>query len=61
MILSSSPLLAHAGTHNNAFCCVFANSYKKNSKRQLSRHDESDSTWPDDRQILIRSASMAGD
>jgi hypothetical protein len=29
MILSSSPSLAHACTHNNVFCCVFANSYKK--------------------------------
>jgi hypothetical protein len=29
MILSSLPSLAHARTHNNAFCCVFANSYKK--------------------------------
>jgi hypothetical protein len=29
MILSLSLLLAHAHTHNNAFCCVFANSYKK--------------------------------
>ncbi len=34
MILSSLPSLAHARTHNNAFCCVFANSYKKNSKRR---------------------------
>jgi hypothetical protein len=45
MILSSSPSLAHACTHNNAFCCVFANSYKKNSKRRSSCHVESDSTW----------------
>jgi hypothetical protein len=27
--LSSSPSLAHARTHNNAFCCVFTNSLKK--------------------------------
>jgi hypothetical protein len=59
MILSSLASLAHARTHNNAFCCVFANSYKKNSKRRSSGHVESDSTWRDDCQILIRSTSAA--
>jgi hypothetical protein len=60
MILSSLLLLAHARTHNNAFRYVFANSYKKNSKRQLSPYVESDSTWRDDRQILIRSPIQRG-
>jgi hypothetical protein len=47
-------------THpNNAFRCVFANSYRKNSKRRSSRHVEIDSTWSDDRQILIGSDSVA--
>jgi hypothetical protein len=36
MILSSLLSLAHARTHNNAFCCVFANSYKK--KANNDRH-----------------------
>ncbi len=38
MILSSSLSLAHTRTHNNAFHCVFANSYKKtaNSDRHAT-------------------------
>jgi hypothetical protein len=59
MILSSLPSLAHARTHNNALCCIFVNSYKKNSKRQSLCHVESDSTWRDDCQILIRLPSVA--
>ena len=45
---------------SRAFRC-FRKQLQKNSKRRSSRHGGSDSTWRDDRQILIRSSSVDGD
>jgi hypothetical protein len=54
MIFSSLSSLACANAYRIFFCEQHSeNQWQKSNKWQLSRHVESDSTWCDNRQILI--------